>query len=198
MNRTMASIVLGLGLHGGLACAADGDALVVGAERVNLREGAGTDRAVVRQLDAGMALVEVGRDGEWVNVRLAGEAGVTGWVHATLVAPKDAGATTPAAEPEPDRFATFVLAVDQMNAAARGQGYEFFSVARDLGGGIVEVVATDRWLALPVGFQQSNFTALENLWREGSADFVVARLRIVDANGNVVIETPTVATQAEN
>lgn len=58
--------------------------LYVDREVVNLRQGPGTQYAIVTQLDRNAALYEFARDGDWVNIET--EAGnYAGWIHGNLV-----------------------------------------------------------------------------------------------------------------
>jgi len=66
--------------------------LRVTVDRANVRDGPGTDHAVVATLDRGHQLVEIGHQGKWIEVGIAGQRRI-GWVYAPLVAP--AGAHDP-------------------------------------------------------------------------------------------------------
>jgi hypothetical protein len=58
--------------------------LYVDREVVNLRQGPGTQYAIVTQLDRNEALYEFARDGDWVNIET--ESGnYAGWIHGNLV-----------------------------------------------------------------------------------------------------------------
>ena len=55
------------------------------ADRVNMREGPGTDRAVLEVLSLGDEVEVLEEQGDWLRVRSAG--GEDGWVAARFVAP---------------------------------------------------------------------------------------------------------------
>ena len=52
---------------------------------VNVREGPSTGFPVVTKLKKGHKLVELSRDGDWVNITLEGTIAKTAWIHASLV-----------------------------------------------------------------------------------------------------------------
>ncbi|MEX2650250.1 MAG: SH3 domain-containing protein [Alphaproteobacteria bacterium] len=196
MRRLLTAIAAAAALDPSLARAEPGDALAVTGDRVNLRDGAGSDSDVLTTLERGAALVEIERDGKWVRVRVEDGLVEEGWIHVSFVAPRavEAGApaqATPSAEEirATARLAALELAVDQLDAAAQAQGYEFFGAVRAVGGKDehVEVVATERWIAAPEGFRRSNFLAIESLWR--SIVGAVGSVRIVDEDGEVLIES---------
>ena len=58
--------------------------LYVDREVVNLRQGPGTEYAIVTQLDRNESLVEFARDGIWVNVETESGSYV-GWIHGNLI-----------------------------------------------------------------------------------------------------------------
>ena len=89
------------------ALGAPGDALRIAARNVNVRAGPSLGAEAILQLDRGHRVVELGRDGAWVNVELPDRGGRHGWIHGTLVLPA-------AAEPAP--------AADRHRAPAEARG----------------------------------------------------------------------------
>jgi hypothetical protein len=69
----------------------------VNANSVNLRRGASVDSGIVQALAKGTLLTVLARDGNWVKVRVQGQA-ASGWVRSDLV---DAVPVTPAAATPP-------------------------------------------------------------------------------------------------
>jgi SH3-like domain-containing protein len=179
-------------LAAGVAWAASGDALVVLKDRVNLRAEPSTSGAVVDVLALDQRLVELAREGEWVQVRLVGGGGAEGWVHASLIG-SDQGAIEAEAVAEPAApdanadLATFEAAVEQLDAGAKAQGYEFYGPVTDLGGGAVQVVVTERWLATPETFRKGNLETLFAVW-SGLGGGPTPVVRLVDGSGAVVME----------
>jgi SH3-like domain-containing protein len=183
----LTALVIGAG---GVAHGAAGDALVVAKDQVNLRQGPGAEHAILTTLAVGQAVTEIARHGDWVNVRLDDATNKSGWVHRSLVAmPEARPAATPATTPPQANFALLASAVEQLNTFALNQGYAYFSAARDLGSGGAEVVATEHWLAAPEGFRTSNFNALAAVWQVAAGANGPTTLRIVDAEGGIVMET---------
>ena len=80
-----------------VALGAQGDALTIAARNVNVRAGPSLGTEAILQLDRGHQVVEVGRDGAWVNVELPDRDGRRGWIHGALVAPA-AAKPAPAAD----------------------------------------------------------------------------------------------------
>jgi len=122
--------------------AAPGDILYIRGDVVNMRQGPSTKHRIVRQLPAGHKLVEIQRKGEWINVDTDGTGGHSGWVHASLVGPQLQVEATKA--PGNAKFEAFKAAFNK--AAARAEektGMKLFTKTEDLGGGIVQVTATD-------------------------------------------------------
>jgi hypothetical protein len=75
----------GLGESGvGESTAISQPVLYVDREVVNLRQGPGTEYAIVTQLDRNESLVEFARDGVWVNVETESGSYV-GWIHGNLI-----------------------------------------------------------------------------------------------------------------
>jgi Bacterial SH3 domain len=70
-------------LLGGAALAAQGDALVVTGEVVNVRAGPGSNAPILRQVKRDDQAVELTRQGSWVQVRLPD---AVGWIHGSLLA----------------------------------------------------------------------------------------------------------------
>ena len=65
--------------------AAPGDYLYVQAEVVNMREGPSTKHPVVLMLLEGHKLLELQRQGEWVEVDTGRTGGKTGWIHSSFI-----------------------------------------------------------------------------------------------------------------
>lgn len=80
------------------AVAATGDALVVTGDGVNVRSQPSSSGSIVLQVYRDEPATELAREGDWVEVQLT-DRGTRGWIHQSLLAPKDAPAA--AAEPAP-------------------------------------------------------------------------------------------------
>ena len=169
------------------AVAAPGDTLYVQKNGVNVRLGPGTNHGVFATLNKGHELIEFGRDGEWVHVGIAQTDGKDGWIHGSLVGETpSAGDTVVAADPP---FDAFVKDVEQLNGLARAiAGFQFFPRIENLGDGIVQLTADDRWIAASRADRQSNVDTLADLWAEREGSGLPVAVYIVDSRGSVVMK----------
>ena len=74
--------------------AAPGDPLTVTGDGVNVRSGPSTSAAILLRVYRNQEAIELGRDGEWVRVELAGTAGQEGWIHGSLLSGPSGGSVT--------------------------------------------------------------------------------------------------------
>ena len=170
-----------------LAWAAPGDKLYIQKNGVNVRTGPGTSYRVLLKLYKGHELVEFSRQGDWINVGIARSGGKDGWVHSSLIASVSPGGASVA--PADSRFDAFVLDVEKLNnKVTRIAGFSFFAKVENLGDGIVQVTAHDRWLAAPRLDRESNLNTLFNLWSAHEASGLPIAVYIVDSEGDVVME----------
>lgn len=166
--------------------AGTGDKLYVQKSGVNVRTGPGTNYRVLMTLNKGHELIEFLRDGKWVNVGIARTGGKDGWIHASLVGRTSSGGTT-TAPPDP-RFDAFVRDVEKLNDKVEPvAGYRFFTRVENLGDGIVQLTADDRWLAAPKADRESNLDTLFKLWDAHEASRLPIAVYIVDSDGDTVM-----------
>lgn len=65
---------------------------VITGDRINVREKPSTDSAILSKLEKGSEVRVVGRNGDWLQIVLSGEAGTRiAWVFHSLVRPKNPG-----------------------------------------------------------------------------------------------------------
>jgi hypothetical protein len=69
----------------GLALAVPGDTLYVRGNNVNVRAAPSLKAPVHRQVHYGHVVIEIRRQGRWVNVSLSHTGGGTGWIHTSLL-----------------------------------------------------------------------------------------------------------------
>jgi hypothetical protein len=146
----MAVAVVGTLLLSGPALGAAGDVLTVTGDRVNVRAGPGTEHAVVRQVSRDQRLLEVERQGDWVQAEIAGAGGARGWVHGSLVAPASAESpppeTAPGAAPVAGETAPAPELGDPSDAAAAPEAGPFAPETVAPGAGVrVDVVGLQRF-----------------------------------------------------
>lgn len=167
--------------------AASGDKLFINGENVNIRSGPGTDFEIVTTLDRGHELIEFGREGDWINVGIARADGRDGWVLSTLVAASDPGGMA-VARPSV-AFTKFRISVDALNQSMERQiGATLYSDVRDIGDGIVQLTATPTWLAASLPDRESNLETLFKIWSAAEGTGQPIRVRIVDGNGQLIME----------
>jgi Bacterial SH3 domain len=197
------------------ALAATGDHWLVTGNGVNVRARPDAGAPVLFQVSRNAVALEVGRNGEWVEVRLP-DRHAEGWVHSSLLsagagpsepaaaAAADAKATSPAAPPSaPDKRAGPQLAAtDNGDALARfrdtvtylnnravaAAGIDLFTGVKQAGDHAVQVTATDAWKSVPEGGQDSFMRTLFNRWLAATGSTQPVRVQVVDQAGHVLKE----------
>ena len=163
--------------------AATGDRLFIVTDGVNVRAGPSLDEAVQTKVNKGHALVEVERDGDWVRVKLSESGDREGWVHGSLVSRINAGGKTDAG------FDRFLASAGVLNDRTRIRSQtDFFNEIRNLGGGTLEVTASDGWLALAESLKTADLDTLLGLWVSADGGQRPVMLRIVDRGGELRAE----------
>ena len=169
------------------AWAATGDKLYVQNPVANVRTGPGTNHDVLMQLNKGHELIEFSRQGAWVNVGIARTGGKDGWIHSSLVGSAFPGGGNTA--PKEPRFDAFVRDVEKLNGRVRPVvGFSFFTRVENLGDGIVQITAHNRWLAAPRADRQDNLNTLFDLWSAHEGSGYPIAVYIVDSRGNVFMK----------
>jgi hypothetical protein len=232
----------------GSALGAAGDVLIVIGDRVNVRSGPGTERDVMMQVSRNQRLVEIERQGGWVQAEISGTGGARGWIHGSLIASPNgepvatpaargeaamppsaeagpapvADGTTPlrpleettdaaAAETEPPAgvaapapgaiapgaaaeiealdLQRFRDSVAYLNSRSQSlAGVDLFTEVEPLGGGAVQVGATDAWADIPPASQRSYANALLERWAAATGRADQLTVQIVDQGGQVIME----------
>lgn len=166
-----------------VAFTATGDILYVQVDRANLRSGPSTSSPIILTLGMGHRLLEFERRAGWVHVGADRTGGKDGWVHASLVGPVFRGGSTIA--PENPSFQKFLRAFNALNERVRKQtGARFFTGAEDLGDAIIQVTATDEWLAGPKSARESNLRTIFEMWDAADNTGLPIAVYVVDGRGN--------------
>ncbi len=161
-----------------------GDILFVQKDNSPIREGPNKDAPLVLQLNRGHKLIEFERKGGWVNVGIDRSGGKEGWIESPLTGSVSPGGKS-VAPPDP-RFDQFKAAVEILNANAKQRsGFDFFTNVESLGDGIVELTATNEWLAVPKSGRDGNLNTLFNLWDAAEGTGLPISVRIVDNKGTL-------------
>ena len=162
------------------------DTLYIQKNGVNIRTAPGTSSPVLMKLNMGHELLEIFRQGNWVNVGIARTGGKDGWVHASLVGPTSPGGTT-VAPPDP-RFDAFVRDLNRLNAKVKNAlGYNFFTKVENMGDGIVQLTGTNPWLSSPRPDHERTLTTVFNLWSTHEGTGRPIFVHIVDRRGTIVM-----------
>jgi hypothetical protein len=211
-----ASLMVMLGSS--FALAANGDHWLVTGNGVNVRARPDAGAPVLFQVSRNAVALEVGRNGEWVQVRLP-DRHAEGWIHSSLLsagagasepagaAAADAKATSPApAAPPPsapdkpaapqlaaadngDALARFRDTVTYLNnRAVAAAGIDLFTGVKQAGDRAVQVTATDAWKSVPEGGQDSFMRTLFNRWLAATGSIQPVRVQVVDQAGHVLKE----------
>jgi hypothetical protein len=199
------------------ALAANGDHWLVTGNGVNVRARPDAGAPVLFQVSRNAVALEVGRNGEWVEVRLP-DRHAEGWVHSSLLsagagtskpaaaAAADAKATSPAPAAPPsaadkpvapqlaaadngDALARFRDTVTYLNnRAVAAAGIDLFTGVKQAGDRAVQVTATDAWKSVPEGGQDSFMRTLFNRWLAATGSTQPVRVQVVDQAGHVLKE----------
>jgi hypothetical protein len=199
------------------ALAANGDHWLVTGNGVNVRARPDAGAPVLFQVSRNAVALEVGRNGEWVEVRLP-DRHAEGWVHSSLLsagagpsepaaaAAADAKATSPAPVAPPsaadkpaapqlaaadngDALARFRDTVTYLNnRAVAAAGIDLFTGVKQAGDRAVQVTATDAWKSVPEGGQDSFMRTLFNRWLAATGSIQPVRVQVVDQAGHVLKE----------
>jgi hypothetical protein len=199
------------------ALAANGDHWLVTGNGVNVRARPDAGAPVLFQVSRNAVALEVGRNGEWVEVRLP-DRHAEGWVHSSLLsagagtskpaaaAAADAKATSPAPVAPPsaadkpaapqlaaadngDALARFRDTVTYLNnRAVAAAGIDLFTGVKQAGDRAVQVTATDAWKSVPEGGQDSFMRTLFNRWLAATGSTQPVRVQVVDQAGHVLKE----------
>lgn len=146
---------------------------------MNLRENPATDASILLQLEKGHPLHEIQRDGDWVQVATGLEEIKSGWVYAALIS-TDRNRMAGGQRINNDIVALFKQAFAEYN---RRGGKGLFPEAEYRGDGVMQVTATDAWLARPLRERQQSLNELFALWAAAVGEGVSISVDIADEQG---------------
>ena len=166
--------------------AESGDTLYVQKSEAAVHTGPGINHSILLKIGKGHELIELSRQGEWINVGIARTGGKDGWIHSSLVGSVSSGGATVA--PADPKFDAFVRDVEKLNDKAESiAGFPFFTKIENLGDGIVQLTAHDGWLSAPRSNREDNLETLFYLWSQHEGSGLPVAVYITNRMGEVVM-----------
>jgi hypothetical protein len=161
-----------------------GDERYVASEFAVVREEPYGAASVVAKITHGQAVVEIERQGNWLQVGVIG-TGITGWVHLSfLTEPNDAQRRAHPLIPAMRRFQPVFDAFNDMNAP---DGETPFLSASDRGNGVLLVTASLKWWSRPVARKQNDLMSLYQMWQVAN-EYLPVTVLITDPQGKRRLE----------
>lgn len=146
-----------------------GDDLIIIDKVVNLREQPSTDAKVLLKLGQDRRLVEIQRQGEWVEVYTDRDDIGSGWVHATLIAPLP-DQDTPLIN-HTRSYDRFIEKFKQISANWQQQhGGPPFTRVDEYINFRIKLIATEAWLQTPQTERDEMLKNLFDLWSQSAGD----------------------------
>jgi len=142
--------------------AAAGDQLIITRNIVNLRTAPSIDATLLIKLKKDRKVIEIQRQGDWVEIKTNREDIKTGWVYKTLIAKVKKKESA-----EEKRFRIFKQRFNAHKENVRNQnGIPQFIEVIDEGGGTIQVIATEAWLATTYEARTVSLTDVFKLWSD--------------------------------
>ncbi len=142
--------------------AAAGDQLIITGNIVNLRTAPSTDAASPLKLLKDRKVIEIQRQGDWVEVKTNRDDVKTGWIYKTLVRKLKKKEST-----EEKRFRIFKQRFNAYKENIRNKnGIPQFKEVIDKGKGIIHVIATEAWLATTHEVRGVSLNEVFKLWSD--------------------------------
>ena len=166
--------------------ASPGDSLVISGDLVNFRTAPSTNSAISTKLPRGTRLIEIQRQGEWVEVKTGREDIKTGWVHGSLL--YSARETTKAdgqyAAPSLNLFNKFKPLFEKQKENIKNQaGDNYFANARFVNESTIGVIATEAWLVSASEERQTALGKVLDIWNKVNPDANAIIVRVYDLLG---------------
>lgn len=164
--------------------AVPGDDLVITGSIVNLRGQASTDAPVLLKLLRDRRVVEIKREGEWVEVFIDRADISTGWIHNSLVAPLADRNNVPLAI-HTESFNRFVETFNDLNGSWQQQyGYLPFISVEEFTNRRIRITATTVWLKTDQGHRQQMLSLIFAQWSNAVGSGLSIYLEVVDQDGD--------------
>jgi len=142
--------------------------------------------ATVAKIAEGQAVLEIQRQGNWLNVGVLG-AGITGWIHLSfLKEPEDAQRRS---QPLIAAMRRFRPVFDAFNAMKAKDGERPFASASQRENGLLRVSASSTWWSKPLALRKSDLVSLHQMWKVANEQLPVTVI-IEDPEGRRVLRYP--------
>ena len=142
--------------------AAAGDKLIITGSIVNLRTAPSTDAASPIKLLKDREVIEIQRQGDWVEVKTSREDINTGWIYKTLIRKVKKRESA-----EEKRFRIFKQRFNAYKENIRNQNnIPQFKEVIDKGEGTIHVIATEAWLATTHDARGVSLSDVFKLWSD--------------------------------
>jgi len=142
--------------------AAAGDKLIITGNIVNLRAAPSTDAASPIKLLKDRKVIEIQRQGDWVEIKTNREDIKTGWIYKTLVKKLKKKESA-----EEKRFRIFTQRFNAYKEnVSKQNGIPQFKEVIDKGEGTIHVIATEAWLATTHEARGASLNDVFKLWSD--------------------------------
>lgn len=154
---------------------------------VNLRAGPALEQAVLLKLPRGRRLIELSRQGDWIEVGTGRDDVKSGWIHHTLLKPlpdtETGAAPVPAMTPEPlrDIDGRFRSLNEDLT---REYGFAAFTGDVVADSNTLEITATPDWFIASQAQREQILSAVFELWSDSLAPGASITVQVLDAQGN--------------
>jgi hypothetical protein len=157
----------------------------VKGDSVNLREHPSMESPTIAKLKMGQQLTQIAHSGDWAQVLVDENEDKRGWVHASLVRKFDPD-QSPRASNLPNDYVAFLDFFEEYNHKIKmRRGTTLFKNVEYKDNGIIEVTATDNFLATSEIYKQLFMDRISQKWLAVRDIGLPAVVRIVDAHGIV-------------
>ena len=142
--------------------AATGDQLIITGDIVNLRTAPSTDAASSIKLLKDRQVIEIQRQGDWIEIKTNREDIKTGWVYKTLIRKLKKKESA-----EEKRFRIFKQRFNAYKENIMNQnGIPPFKEVMDKGEGTIHIIATEAWLATTHEARGVSLSDVFKLWSD--------------------------------
>jgi len=152
--------------------------------RITLHESSDFSSPVVARLRRLNVIQQVESKNCWIKVKEVNGREREGWVYGPMVGRLIVEMQEP--PPQDSIFGTFKQELEQLNWKLRNTvGNVFFTGAKDLGDGAVQITASRAWLATPVRYRENNLNTILNRWSTKADAEQSLSIQVVDNRGEL-------------